>query len=221
LIVLPGMTVLDIGANIGAHTVELSRLAGSTGAVHAFEPQRLMFQLLCANVALNSCGNVFTHHVAVGAVGGVSLVPALDPETAANFGALSLPDALQGETVPLVTVDGLALPACHMIRIDVEGMETEVLRGGAVTIAAFRPILYVRNGHEARSAELIGLLQSYGYRLYWYLPPIYSPDNFRGDPANIFPDAISPNMLCVAAEVPQASLSALREVSGPDDRWQD
>ena len=89
MIVLQGMTVLDIGANIGVHTVELSRLAGSTGAVHAFEPQRLMFQLLCANVALSRCANVFAHQAAVGAAGGISLVPALDPEIAANYGGLS------------------------------------------------------------------------------------------------------------------------------------
>jgi FkbM family methyltransferase len=176
--VKPGMTVLEIGANIGAHTVDLSRLAWPGGVVHAFEPQRLMFQVLCANVALNSCRNVVTHQAAVGATGGTVLVPSLDPEARNNFGGLSLPGAQQGETVPVVTVDGLGLPACHVIKLDVEGMETEALRGAAATIERFRPIMYVENDREARSAELIGLLQSYRYRLYWHLPRFTAPTIF-------------------------------------------
>src|SRR5258708_18853798 len=52
-IVRPGTLLVEVGANIGAHTVELSRMAGRDGEVHAFEPQRIVFQALCANLALN------------------------------------------------------------------------------------------------------------------------------------------------------------------------
>ena len=88
LIVQRGRTVLDVGANIGAHTVDLSRLVGPAGIVHAFEPQRLIFQLLCANVALNSCTNVFTHQAAVGAANDTLVVPWLDPAEPHNYGGL-------------------------------------------------------------------------------------------------------------------------------------
>jgi FkbM family methyltransferase len=216
--VKPGMTVLEIGANIGAHTVDLSRLAGPAGTVHAFEPQRLMFQVLCANVALNSCRNVFTHQVAIGATVGTLPVPSLDPDQPNNFGGLSLLGAQQGETVPVVSVDGLALPACHFMKLDVEGMETEALQGAAATIERFRPVLYVENDRDARSAELIGLIQSFRYRLYWHLPPLYSEDNFNGDPENIFGNIVSINMLCIPAETPP-SLVGFRDVAGPTDSW--
>jgi hypothetical protein len=66
---------------------------------------------------------------------------------------------------------------------------------------------------------LISLIQSYGYRLYWHLPPLYSPTNFRGDPENMFGNTISANMLCIPAEVPQSALTGLREVTGPSDQW--
>jgi FkbM family methyltransferase len=219
IIVQPGMTVLDIGANIGAHTIELSRLTGPSGAVHAFEPQRLVFQVLCANVALNSRTNVFTYHAAVGACVGTLLVPLLDPKRANNYGALSLPGAQCGETVPVLTIDSMGIAACHIMKVDLEGMEAEALLGAAATIARFRPVLYVENDRADRSADLISLIQSYGYRLYWHLPPLYSPTNFRGDPENMFGNTISANMLCIPAEVPQSALTGLREVTGPSDQW--
>lgn len=218
LIVLPGSTVLEVGANIGMHTIGLSRQVGPAGTVHAFEPQRIVFQALCANLALNSCPNVFSHQAAVGSVGGSLLVPWLDPATPANFGGLSLLGAKAGETVPMLTVDGLELGACHLIKVDVEGMEAEVLRGAAGTIGRFRPLLYVENDRDEGSAELIALIQSYDYRLYWHVPALYNAENFRGDPENIFSQLVSVNMLCVPVEVPQ-TLTMFREVSSPTDTW--
>ena len=61
-----GQVVVEVGANIGAHTVVLSRLVGADGEVHAFEPQRIVFQALCANLALNQCTNVWARQMAVG-----------------------------------------------------------------------------------------------------------------------------------------------------------
>ena len=159
-----------------------------------------MFQALCANVALNSRANVFTHHSAAGAEAGILRVPPLDPAGAHNYGGLSLSGVGHGEAVPVVTIDGLDLAACHLIKLDVEGMESEALRGAAATIARCRPILYVENDREARSAELISLIQSFGYRLYWHLPPLYRGNNYRADPENIFGNTISVNMLCLPAE---------------------
>jgi FkbM family methyltransferase len=222
LIVQPGRTVLDIGANIGVHSVDLSRLVGRDGIVHSFEPQRLTFQMLCANVALNSCSNVFTHQTAVGAGGGTILVPSLDPEEPHNYGGLSLLTPSPGEPVALVTIDSMDLPDCQFIKIDIEGMETEALRGAAATIMRFRPFLYVENDRQARSAELIDLMQQYGYRLYWHLPPLYNVNNFREDKVNIFGNKVSVNMIGIPAEIPQSSLTNLREVTGPNDhviRW--
>ena len=124
--------------------------------------------------------------------------------------------------MPLVTIDSLELLDCQFIKLDVEGMETEALQGAAATIGRFRPILYVENDRQARSAELIGLLQRYGYRLYWHLPPLFNVKNFRGDTENIFGGKVSVNMICIPAEIPQSSLTNLREVTGPNDtiiRW--
>jgi FkbM family methyltransferase len=199
-IVIAGMIVVEVGANIGAHTVELSRLVGPQGAVLAFEPQRIVFQTLCANLALNSCANVHALPYAIGAEPGEITVPVLAPDRPANFGGVSLIGATAGERVPLRTLDGLNLSACHVMKLDLEGMEVEALRGGAGLIAAHRPLLYVENDRKDRSDELIGLLRGWNYKLYWHLPPLFAADNFAGDTENLFDNIVSINLLCLPAE---------------------
>jgi FkbM family methyltransferase len=153
----PGATVVEVGANIGAHTVPLSRMVGPGGAVHAFEPQRLVFQTLCANLALNSCANVHAHHAAVGNADGEIAVPFLPPDQLANFGGLSLLGASSGARVPLRTLDSLGLAACALIKLDLEGMEIEALQGGAALVDRLRPLLYVENDREAQAQVLVAL----------------------------------------------------------------
>src|SRR6476620_7891408 len=65
-IVRPGDVVIEVGANIGAHTVWFARNTWPGGAVIAFEPQRLVFQTLCANLALNDIVNALVYQQACG-----------------------------------------------------------------------------------------------------------------------------------------------------------
>ena len=199
-----GHVVLDIGANVGAHTLFFAAAVGPRGRVLAFEPQRLVFQTLCANVALNNITNVHCRNEAVGASPGTVRVPVLDPRSEQNFGGLSLEGQREGETegeaVPRVTVDGLGLGRCHFMKIDVEGMEVPAIEGAAETIRRLRPILYVENDRRQHSEALIRLIASLDYRLYWHLPRLFNPDNFAGNPDNVFGDIISRNMLCLPAE---------------------
>jgi FkbM family methyltransferase len=199
-IVQRGWTVVEAGANIGAHTVDLSRLVGPEGVVLAFEPQRLVFQTLCANLALNSCANVHASQAGLGAVTGEVTTPFLAPDQPFNFGGVSLLGATEGETAPLRTIDDLGLTACHFIKLDIEGMEVEALKGAEKTVRAFRPMMYVENDRKERSEQLITLLLSWRYRLYWHITSLFSPDNFAGDPQNIFGNVASFNMLCAPFE---------------------
>ena len=69
-VVKEGDVVIDVGANIGAFSIPLANLVGPKGAIVAFEPQRQLFQLLSANVALNELSNAFVYQKAVGEGGG-------------------------------------------------------------------------------------------------------------------------------------------------------
>ncbi|HEY1798499.1 MAG TPA: FkbM family methyltransferase [Stellaceae bacterium] len=215
-LVKPGQTVVEVGANMGAHTVHLGRLVGPSGQVIAFEPQRAMFYLLCANLALNDLFHVMAYRIALGDAPGNAPVPLVDVHQPANFGGKALFDPGPTEQVLVRRVDGLALPALHLLKIDVEGMEMQVLRGARETIARYRPIIYAENDRRGKSPALIRLLVEYGYDLYWDLPPLYNSDNFARNPTNVFPRLVSANLLCLPKER-QQPISGFRPVTGPDD----
>ncbi len=215
----PGAVIVEAGANIGAHTIPLARLAGPQGAVLAFEPERLVFQTLCANLALNNCTNVWAMHQAVGASNGMIPVPAVDPTVPNNFGGLSLLDASGGaDIVPMRTIDSLQLAACSAIKADVEGMEIDVLRGAAQTIERHRPLLYVENDRPQRSEEMIALVMRMRYDLYWHTPALFNADNFAADADNVFPGIVSINMLCFPSEA-KANVQGFRRIASPADQW--
>src|SRR6478672_202977 len=89
-IVQPGHVVVEVGANLGAHTVFLSQQVGQKGVVVAFEPQRIVYQTLCANLALNNLPNVFALQQAAGSRPGGIKIPPVDYWHENNFGGLAL-----------------------------------------------------------------------------------------------------------------------------------
>jgi FkbM family methyltransferase len=211
----PGNVVIEAGANIGSHTVGLAHLVGSEGRVLAFEPQRLVFQTLCANVALNSLTNVDCYWAALGSQEGLVTVPEVDPHRYSNFGGLTLVGAQKGMQISCFTLDRfVALPRVTLIKIDVEGMEAEVLRGGEQILKRFKPLLYVENDRLDLSEALIRLIAGFGYRLFWHLPSLFNPNNFYGDDEDCYPGIGSINMLCVHRDA-GVHIEYLQEVDDP------
>src|SRR5262245_13196238 len=125
-------TVLDVGAYVGTHTLALAHVAAR---VYAFEPQPGIFALLRANVERNGLANVQLVHAAVSRSRGDISVPPIAWSTGDNFGAFSLAREASsasrrtGESVRVVAIDDLDLTACDLIKVDVEGLEPEVLEG--------------------------------------------------------------------------------------------
>ena len=213
-LVRPGQHVVEVGANIGAHTVALAQLVGAGGSVLAFEPQRIVFQTLCANLALNHLTNVDARHAAVGSAPGAIVVPPLDYRRANNFGGLELGTHRQGETVPVITLDSLGLERCALLKIDVEGMEQDVLAGAARTIERCRPAMYVENDRPQKSAALIRAVDALDYNMYWHRPRLFNPQNFAGHAENVFGGIVSVNMLCLPKSLPQ-QINGLQPVEVP------
>ncbi len=215
-IVEPGMLVVEAGANIGTHTIELSRMAAF---VVAFEPQRISFQTLCANLALNNRTNVQALHAALGGKNGRILVPVRDQNVANNFGGVPLAGVTEGESVELMMLDRIEFSACGFIKIDIEGMEAEMLAGAQQTIATHRPILYME-ADGAQAAEALKMLFDWKYECYWDLPRLFNPENFRGDQENAFivsgSEISSINVVCLPAERP-STVSHLSRVESPDE----
>jgi len=134
----PGMTVLDVGANIGVMSLIAARAVGETGSVHAFEPGPTIVPTLQRNVEANGfAGRIFVHALAVGAKPGtvqIHVAPTGDAlasiyaEAAESGGGTSVATA-----VPLTSLDAWGeehrWPLVDLIKIDVEGAEISVLEG--------------------------------------------------------------------------------------------
>jgi FkbM family methyltransferase len=139
--------VLDAGANIGLVSVPIAQaIKARGGVVHAFEAQRMLFYALCGTAALNDLENLLIRNCAVGSVHGAVKVPKVDYGKAQDFGTVSLVNPKldgPGEAVPVCTIDELGLTRLDFLKIDVEGMEVDVLAGARETIRRHQPWCWI------------------------------------------------------------------------------
>lgn len=147
----PGMTVVDVGANIGYYLLLLQRQIGANGRVVCIEPSDENLPELRRTIAANDFKNVDLHAVALGDH---------DGETGLQAGINSgIVDGQQGPyTVPLRRLDALVNERVDFLKIDVEGYEGQVLGGAEALLAASKPTLFLelhphivgRFGHSVR-----------------------------------------------------------------------
>lgn len=169
-----GVIALDCGANVGVHTIEWAQLMYGWGEVAAFEAQERVFYALAGNITLNNCFNARAMWAAVGEEAGLIDVPAPDYFTPSSFGSLEIRQTATTEFIGqeidygrtqstrMIAIDDLGLTRLDFIKIDIEGMEMEALRGARATIAACRPQMLIER-IKADEAALRGFLGEHGY----------------------------------------------------------
>ncbi len=171
-----GVIALDCGANIGVHAVEWAKHMTGWGAVLAFEAQERLYYALAGNVAINNCFNARAIHAAVGNQPGMMKIPRPNYLAPASFGSLELKKRDNTEfigqsidysehsmvAVPAMTLDSFSFPRLDLIKIDVEGMELDVLAGASRCIETHRPILFVERV-KTDERELRAVLERFGY----------------------------------------------------------
>jgi FkbM family methyltransferase len=134
----PGTTVIDVGAHIGTHTLELAALVGKEGRVYAFEPQKKIFRELVYNLRLNGVTNTVPLRYAIGRAADVI---EMSPAVKGNEGGT--PVGHGGDRAELRALDSFPWRNVSLIKIDVEGYEEEVLAGARLTLARNRPAVVV------------------------------------------------------------------------------
>jgi FkbM family methyltransferase len=145
----PGMSMYDVGANVGFLTVIAARLVGETGRVHAFEPVSSLADQAEYNAKLNRFQRVIVHRKALSNRDGEAafqLAPnvmtgaLLSVQTAESYSETMLAVEIR-KLDTLVEIDKLAPP--DLIKIDVEGAEADVLDGGTQVLRRTRPLLII------------------------------------------------------------------------------
>lgn len=198
-VIKPHFIVGEIGANVGPHTIGLSKLVPD-GKVVAFEPQMVCYTFLTANIALNNLQNVEAYQLGLSNKDETMLAPRIvDKATYLMHlaGAQLLPDFGESdlERVIVARGDNFFIDGLDFLKVDVEGMEKEVLEGLVATIKRFNPIIYVENDKLEKSKDLIEYCWSIGYSLHWHIPPLFNPDNWFGKQENLWPNVHSFNMV--------------------------
>lgn len=166
-----GFMVLDVGANVGSHTVSWAKYMTGWGSLIAIEAQERIFGALWGNITLN---NLFNARAVWGAVSdqcGFMPGPKVDYHRLGNFGGVSMLPQHNDELgavvrgyssiIPMLTIDSLNLTRVDIIKIDVEGMEPKVLKGAEISIRRHRPIIAAEHTTCGEEAILKALPDDY------------------------------------------------------------
>ena len=205
-----GSTVIDVGANIGDLTVPLARVVGENGRVYAIESHPELFNVLCANLALNNLRNTKPINAFVAARENVATA-------SRGWGKYSYVGEIWKPQY--VALDSIDAGACDLIKVDVDGREYDVLQSGEMLIEKHRPILYFENDvRESSPRLLVYVVETLGYNAYWHLAPVFDEDNFFGNPVNRWaPKDMASVMVVGVPKERKCEASGLQAVRGKDD----
>ena len=196
-VVKPNWVIVNGGANIGALTVPIAKLVPK-GRVYAFEPQPEIYALLKRNARNRK--NIIASDYALWHSNGVTKMRKLQELEHPNIGGLIINDPGGSLVIPTVTLDHwLEGKDVDLIFLDVEGCETNALKGAKETIKRCRPVLYVED-HPGFNSDVGAYVRSLDYFVYAHQPLLFSPNNWKQHTESFFGDVASFNSLCIPKE---------------------
>jgi FkbM family methyltransferase len=159
--------VIEVGAHIGSHTVILSDIC-KDGVVYSFELQKLIFQLLNANLLLNTCKNVYTYMEAASDENKIESIGEIDYQNMNKFnsglGSLNAVRQYQGYPINIISLDNKfsEIKKLNLIKIDAEGHEVPILKGAKKLIKKFKPLILTEFDVNNKQ-KIIDLLPEYKF----------------------------------------------------------
>ena len=191
----PGMTVFDVGANIGVYSLVSAKRVGATGAVHCFEPTPTTFAQLKNNVALNGLSCVRVNQLAVCDRSGVSMLHLYRQDGMNSLARQDWVGPPMGEVqVPTISLDEYVrenrIPRVDLLKMDVEGAELAVLQGARELLTGASPPVVVcefadrtTRAFGYRADDIRAFLERLDYRFFRWNP----------DAASLVPETRQPN----------------------------
>ena len=169
----PGSVVFDIGANVGFHSLLLSKLAGDGGLVYSFEPNSENCRLILLALEHNHISNITLVPVALSDQRGWAY---FSSHIGSNGGFVSQQFVAlhgYGTVVPTFKLDDLSLPNVDVIKVDVEGAEYKVLKGGELLLSRSRPAIIcefsmemVQRVSEVTPAHFLNWITGMDYKIF-------------------------------------------------------
>jgi len=172
-LVTPTSWFIDIGANIGTHTIGVSPYVNR---VIAFEPDPDNFDILVKNISTCGCKNVTPTHLAISDKFG-------EVATQFDYGKTKL---VPGKAIKTASLDMIGLPQIDFVKMDVEGMELEVLQGMSATLEGFKPHLLIEMQDPVQYSNVYDLLKEKNYYMYWFPVSTYNTNNHKNNHENVF-----------------------------------
>ena len=174
-----GVMALDLGANIGVHTIEWAKHMFGWGHIISVEAQQRIYYALAGNIAINNCFNAQAIWAAVGKAEGRIKFPEPNYFLPSSFGSFEITQRKEAENigqkidwseenlsiVDLITIDGLKLDRIDLIKLDVEGMEEVALEGAFNSIRKCEPIIVLEH-IKSDKKKIVSRMTSLGYRVF-------------------------------------------------------
>lgn len=166
-----GSTVVEVGADIGAHTLALAQVVGADGQIVAVEPRPAALRLLERNLTNSGLSNVMLQSAAI-------------------------QNSATGQIAP---IEGLR--SCHLIKIALQGQAAETLAGLAGLLIAHRPVVWVRCDRVADGQAVFDGPGWERYVFFLVATACYNPDNYASNAENAFGAARDLHLLCIPQEL--------------------
>lgn len=166
----PGMTALDIGANVGVYTLPLAKLVGPTGQVVAYEPGTVNRRHLEQSLAMNQCDNVVVSGAALSDCVGTGLLQ-IEGSGELNQLVAQRSDSKAVESVEVSTLDAeldrFNWTQVDFIKIDAEGQEAAIIDGGQRFFETYSPLILFEVKHRSViNHGLTGAFEALGFDIY-------------------------------------------------------
>ncbi len=162
----PGMTIIDIGANVGVYSLLSAQKTGPDGRVIAYEPNPKIAQLLAQGAKVNGLNNLTICETAVSDKAGETF---LSRGEGSELGAIGASD--EGYPVKVVSLDGemaaRGWERIDVMKIDAEGVETKILEGAAAFLKNLSPLIMIEINHaDGREFSAAKMIEEAGYKLF-------------------------------------------------------
>ena len=172
-----GSVFIDIGANIGVHSLFASKIVGKNGKVISFEPFTKNYQSFLKNIALNNISNITDNNLAVSNTDGY--IDIYYDKKEANLGMASsyITEYSDAEKVKAVALDSYfeahPIDKIDFIKIDIEGGEYKALQGMKKILKKYSPKLLIEILDESESNQpknkenCVEFLKNIGYKRFY------------------------------------------------------